>query len=747
MIKKANVKIKIFSCIAVFTMMFSIFELNLNMLNNTSYAALPKSEIKENFNNPASVFPDSYKGYISALKNAHPNWNIKAFYTNLDWNNVVNSEASGTYSRVQDSGFSDAWKRVESKNDQTYNASGFVLASKAAVAYTLDPRNFLNDKAIFQFRVVDQNVGSDTQNAVNEAMTNTPMKNTDYDDIITKVGKEKNVSPLFIIARIRQETGCNTINNKSINGKHPTYPGYYNFFNIGAKDSSSAPVKSGLALAKSRGWNTPEKALSGGIDVIKNSYINYGQNTIYFQKFDVANPYGNAVALLAYQYMSNISAPESESEIIYEGMSKAGILNNSYTFYIPVYNNMPTYASPYPGQVADEYIEDNTRMRVKASVAPDILNVRSGPGTGYASIAKLNPLTQFTRIKKSKNTQWDMIRLDNGITGYVFREYIEDCQIRVNSLKLNDHEITMKLNDTRKLDYTIEPSDAYNKEVEWQTSNANIVSVENGNITAKGGGEATITIKSKDTGITDTCKVKVIVDVENITLPKTSYKFMKGKSYQIIPTITPDGATNKEYNITSENNSVIEIDGKNIKAVGVGNTNIKFTTVDQNKTVTANVEVIEVKAEDALTPNEEIFNVDKEKEEISKIEPETKLSAIKDKIKYNNEEYDMVVKDLNGNVLNDDGIVGTGTTFNLTTKDTKDELQTYTVVIYGDTSGDGKISTMDYTLIKNHIMDVKPINNTYQYQGADVNGDGIVKTMDYTLIKNHIMDVKRITVR
>ncbi len=741
-LNKRCIKKRIFGILLVFAMVTTMYATNIiSYFNSVQAVAVPaKSVIDDNF-------PDSYKGYINELKKAHPSWVIKAFHTNLDWNTAVNSESSGTYSRVQDENFPDAWKRLESRNSGDYNAGKFVLASKAAVAYTMDPRNFLNDQSIFQFRVITENVDSDTQNAVNEAMTNTPMKNKGYDATITNGGKSKGVSPLFLISRIRQETGCDIINYDSINGRHPKYPGYYNFFNIGAYDSASDSVKLGVAYAKKMGWDTHAKAIAGGIDWLKNNYIKYGQYTVYFQKFDVANPYGNAKMILSWQYMSNISAPQGEAQIAYEGAVRAGTLNNKYTFYIPVYDNMPTYAAPYPGQTVQQYQDDNTRMRVKASVYPDKLYVRSGPGTGYGIVYKLSAGEQFTRIKKNLNDVWDIIRLDNGATGYVHRNFIEDCQIRVNSLKLNEHDITMKLNDTRKLDYTIEPSNAYNKEVEWQTSNANIVNVSNGNLTAKGGGEATITIKSKDTGITDTCKVKVIVDVENITLPKTSYKMMNGKSYQITPIITPDSATNKEYKITSENDSIIQIDGKNIKAVGVGDTKITFTTADQNKSVTANVSVVEVKAEDALNPDETTLNVDKEKEEISKIEPETKLSEIKDKIKYNNEEYDMVVKDLNGNVINDDGIIGTGTTFNLTTKDTKDELQTYTVVIYGDTSGDGKISTMDYTLIKNHIMDVKSINNTYQYQGADVNGDGIVKTMDYTLIKNHIMNIKHITVR
>ena len=372
-----KIRKRVLSLLIIIVMMFSIFASDFANLNTVSAASLPVSDIKYDANNNASVFPESYKPYITELKKAHPNWIIKAFYTNLDWNDVIDSESSGTYSRVQNSAYSDAWKRIESSNDSEYNAGGFVLASKAAVAYTMDPRNFLNDQGIFQFRVVDQNVSSDTIESVNEAMTYTPMKDTDYDDIITRVGNSLGVSPLFIVSRIRQETSCDIINNTSINGKHSVHEGYYNFFNIGAYDHASDSVKYGINLAYSKGWNTPEKGVYGGVEWIKNNYIIYGQNTAYFQKFDVANPYGNATMLLSFQYMSNINAPSGEAKIAYDGISRAGKLENQYTFYIPIYNNMPEVASVYPGQQSQDYIDDNTRIYVSESVAPDKLYVRS----------------------------------------------------------------------------------------------------------------------------------------------------------------------------------------------------------------------------------------------------------------------------------------------------------------------------------------------------------------------------------
>ncbi|MFI3173448.1 MAG: dockerin type I domain-containing protein, partial [Eubacteriales bacterium] len=58
----------------------------------------------------------------------------------------------------------------------------------------------------------------------------------------------------------------------------------------------------------------------------------------------------------------------------------------------------------------------------------------------------------------------------------------------------------------------------------------------------------------------------------------------------------------------------------------------------------------------------------------------------------------------------------------------------------GDISGDGIVSSMDYVLVKNHIMGVSVLTDT-GLDMADVNRDGTVSSMDYVLIKNHIMGV------
>lgn len=56
----------------------------------------------------------------------------------------------------------------------------------------------------------------------------------------------------------------------------------------------------------------------------------------------------------------------------------------------------------------------------------------------------------------------------------------------------------------------------------------------------------------------------------------------------------------------------------------------------------------------------------------------------------------------------------------------------------GDVNGDGRITSSDYVLIKNHIMGTSVLGSDKQVM-ADYNGDGRITSSDYVLIKNYIM--------
>ena len=193
-----------------------------------------------------------------------------------------------------------------------------------------------------------------------------------------KTARTYNVSPVYLASRIRQEKGSSNsisttgeaftyeVDNNCLNnlgyvsnpdswnalnscGSGRVYSGIYNYFNIGAYGSYKSPQIRGLIWANggfdasvttyNRPWNSKEKAIMGGVNYIVGAYVNNGQNTLYYQKFNVAPD--AFYPTYTHQYMTNIRAASSEAYSTYKSYRDNDLLGNSYEFLIPVYNNMP----------------------------------------------------------------------------------------------------------------------------------------------------------------------------------------------------------------------------------------------------------------------------------------------------------------------------------------------------------------------------------------------------------------------
>ena len=400
-------------------------------------------------------FPKSYQPYLRELKRKYPNWEFSALYTGLDWNNVISEETAYGINLVPIN-YSDTWKNTEPGVYNVEVDSGWVNASKRAVEYTMDPRNFLNTIRIFQFEKLtyDENIntlegiekilyGTEFYNrnvTYKEANGNTVTMNEKYSDLILEAAVYSGVSPYHLAARIKQEVGP-FLSHQSISGTVAGYEGLYNFYNIGAKSSTEnlEAIKNGLSYARNAGganeetrrnylipWTNPRLAIKGGAVFIGSSYILVGQNTLYLQKFDVNDK--RSSSLFWHQYMTNCLAPYSEASGIYKAYDSMGLLNSSIGFLIPVYENMPEIMTSSPDINLNEFESDNSRVYANVQTT---LNLRVGPGTSYEIIYSIPAKEQFTRIEKGiqAGDGWDKVKLENGMIGYVFGYYVKDVEI------------------------------------------------------------------------------------------------------------------------------------------------------------------------------------------------------------------------------------------------------------------------------------------------------------------------------
>ena len=82
------------------------------------------------------------------------------------------------------------------------------------------------------------------------------------------------------------------------------------------------------------------------------------------------------------------------------------------------------------------------------------------------------------------------------------------------------------------------------------------------------------------------------------------------------------------------------------------------------------------------------------------------------------------------------GIIGTGTQIQLIDNTTKEVIQTFTVLIFGDVNGDGNIDNIDagvFVDIENEAITWDLIANALYFKAADLNGDGNIDSMDASI--------------
>ena len=171
--------------------------------------------------------------------------------------------------------------------------------------------------------------------------------------------------------------------------------------------------------------------------------------------------------------------------------------------------------------------------------------------------------------------------------------YIWNKVIPMNSITLNKSSIYLLANNSTQLLTTITPANATNKTIIWSSSNPRVASVDsNGVVTGLKSGTTTITASSIDETLKATCEVTVeeIIDVEKITLNKSSVTLNAGQEYQLIATVTPTNATNRTLTYSSNNASVASIDrnGK-ITALKEGNATITVSSADKKASTTCEI--------------------------------------------------------------------------------------------------------------------------------------------------------------
>ena len=631
----------------------------------------------------------------------------------------------------------------------------------------MDPRNFLNEVRIFQFEALSFDEYSDNLDAVEKILYGTEFYNNKvsyldsngntinmsekYSDLILRAGRTSLVSPYHLASRIKQEVGP-FLSHSSISGNVEGFKGLYNFYNIGATSSSEpmGAIKNGLRYARDGNgaseetkrkylipWNTKERSITGGGIFIGSSYINVGQNNIYLQKFDVIDHNGDG--LFWHQYMTNVLAPYSESKSIYNGYSKSNLLDLPINFVIPIYDNMPEIPVQSPSINKNDFLSDNSIIYCTATN----VNIRTGPSTSYEVITRVNINDKMTRLRKGKQSgeKWDMVKLENGIIGYIYHSYVtENPPVQIENIELSIDNTTINKGDTKKLNVKITPEEAKGLEVAYTSSNPNVVTVDNnGNIKGISSGEAVITVKAKDNNAQAQINIKVYSKVTGIIINESDISMQVGDGFKIDAEVEPGDADNKEISYVSGNTdiAIVEEDGT-IIGKKEGKTKIIISSRENPSIYTECALTVVRKMEDSEIHFDSSLVV--EGLEIRGIDyKNNKVSDIKNLIITDLELEFVNYKD---EILEDNSLIGTGSKIRV--KENGVVLREYKIILYGDSNGDGRINSVDLLVLQRHILEIESLDDIF-IKASNVRRVGVKPTsIDLLLIQRHILGLQEI---
>lgn len=413
-------------------------------LINMSGSSGGKAEISdEEFEKVIAPLPEGYKNPLRQLHAQYPKWKIVPVDTGLEWGDVVEAECAIGKNLTSINSI-PSWKSTDpraynSTKDQWYGFDGgsWASASPEVIRYYLDPRNFLDDTGIFQFETLEyqdyQNEGGCASilsgSFMSGSYTDTDGVTRSYANTFLEAGRLNGISPYHLASRCLQEQGLYG-KSECVKGDTPGYENLFNYFNIGAYAANglSAPIN-GLIYASgkddvyARPWNSRYRSIIGAATYVSEKYVKKGQNTLYFQKFNVVNQENG---IYSHQYMSNICAASAEGSRLKRAYTD---LNTGLEFRIPFYKNMPNDTCPKPTsdsspncELASLSIEgfemrpefssgrENYKLTVDSSVKE--VTIQATPMSQYASVGG----TGRVPIYIGSNVYYVVCKAQNGTT-------------------------------------------------------------------------------------------------------------------------------------------------------------------------------------------------------------------------------------------------------------------------------------------------------------------------------------------
>ena len=214
---------------------------------------------------------------------------------------------------------------------------------------------------------------------------------------------------------------------------------------------------------------------------------------------------------------------------------------------------------------------------------------------------KVGETTVTATVRKAKNS---------GATEDVVKTFKVKVVQPVESIEIAKSDVKVNAGESFNIGAVVKPENATVKELSYTADNDNVEVDKTGKVTGKKAGKSVITVASTDgSKIEKKVNVTVVVPVTELHVNAYEREGFVGESLKNVDATVNENATDKTITYKSRNEKVATVDDKgNIKAVGVGNTEIEASAGGITKTVSVSVlgEITSISANKEITVTEGI---------------------------------------------------------------------------------------------------------------------------------------------
>lgn len=197
--------------------------------------------------------------------------------------------------------------------------------------------------------------------------------------------------------------------------------------------------------------------------------------------------------------------------------------------------------------------------------------------------------SNYTIYKSAEQIKSDRIEIE--LLNKAYNKFII-VYVPIKELELSSNELNIKKGMSEEFNVKIEPENATNQNVYFESSDNNIVNIIGNTIQASFVGQATIKVKVYNESIEKDLVINVLEILNDIKLNRSSVNLYVGGTITITATLVPENAVNKDIEWSSSDESIATVDNGKITAKKIGKCTVKVKNISEpiiEKEISVNV--------------------------------------------------------------------------------------------------------------------------------------------------------------